>query len=110
MPKLVDRAKVYTTTTGTGTVTLSSAVTSFQSFSSAGLLSGDVVRYLIEEGTSWEIGLGTIGSSTMTRTLTSSSTGSLLNLSGGATVSVIVSSADLGGLEQDRFFFSRLGR
>lgn len=110
MPKLADRVKVYTSTTGTGAVTVGSAVTSFQSFAAAGLVAGDTIRYLIEEGTSWEIGTGLYNGTTLTRSLEKSSSGSLLTLSGGATVSLIVAAADLSGLEMDRLFMSRMGR
>jgi hypothetical protein len=97
MTKLVNRAKMETATTGTGTITLGSAVSGFQSFASAGVANADSVRYVIEDGTAWEIGVGVYTSSgtTMSRTLNESSTGSLLNLSGSATVYVTAAAADL---------------
>ena len=91
MAKLVNRAKVYTATTGTGTITLGSPVASFQSFADAGLLNGETVRYVIEDNADWEIGVGTYSSTgpTLTRTPSeSSNAGSAINLSGNAWVFV----------------------
>jgi hypothetical protein len=97
MPKLVNRAKMTTATTGTGAITLGSASSGYQTFAAAGVANGDVVRYVIEDGTAWEIGTGTYTSAgtTLSRTLAESSTGSLLNLSGSATVFVGAVAADV---------------
>lgn len=98
MPKLVNRAKMTTATTGTGTITLGSASSGFQSFADAGVLDGDTVRYVIEDGTSWEIGSGLYTSSgtTLTRSvLESSNSDAAINLSGSATVFVTAVAEDI---------------
>ena len=80
-------------------MTLGAATAGFQTFAAAGVLNGATVRYVIEDGTAWEIGLGTYtaAGTVLTRGLTSSSTGSLLALSGAAVVYVTVAAEDLGG-------------
>jgi len=97
MTKLVNRAKMTTATTGTGTLTLGSAVDGYQTFAAAGVADADVVRYVIEDGDAWEIGRGTYTASgtTLTRVLGESSTGNLLNLTGDAVVFVSATEADL---------------
>ena len=89
MVKLVNRARMSTSTTGTGTITLGSAENGYQSFDDAGVPDGDIVRYVIEDGANWEVGTGTYTASgtTLTRTVTESSNAdAALNLSGNAVV------------------------
>jgi hypothetical protein len=97
MTKLVNRAKMTTATTGTGTITLGSAVDGYQTFASAGVANADVVRYVIEDGGAWEIGLGTYTASgtTLTRGSIESSTGTALNLTGNAVVFVTAAAGDV---------------
>lgn len=97
MVTLVNRAKVATATTGTGTITLGAAESGYQSFSDAGLTGSDTVRYTIEDGDAWEIGTGGINAAvtTMSRTLIESSTGSKLILSGDAVVYVTAAGEDI---------------
>jgi hypothetical protein len=98
MTKLVNRAKMTTATTGTGTLTLGSAVDGYQTFSNAGVANADVVRYVIEDGDAWEIGLGTYTSSgtTLTRgSIESSNADAALNLTGNAVVFVTAAGEDI---------------
>jgi len=88
----LDRVMQSTATTGTGAVTLGSAVLPYRTFAAAGAVDATVYWYLIEDGsTAWEVGYGTYTSSgtTLSRNLVASSTGSLLSLSGTATVACI---------------------
>lgn len=77
MPKLYNRARVTVSSTGTGTLTLSTAVAGYQTFTSAGVQNNDVVSYVVEDGLNWECGTGTFNSSanTLTRTVTQSYNG-----------------------------------
>ena len=99
MVKLVNRAKMTTATTGTGTITLGSAVDGFQTFTAAGVADGDTVRYCIEDGTSsFELGSGvfTASGTTLSRTVSeSSNSGNAINLSGDAIVFITAIAADL---------------
>lgn len=79
-----DRVRENSTTTGTGTLTLTGAVSGFQTFSSA-IGNTNTTYYAIVNGTEWEVGLGTVGAGTLSRDtiLESSNAGSVVNLSAG---------------------------
>ena len=99
MVTLVNRAKVGTTTTGTGTITLGPAKSGYRTLADAGVLNANVVRYVIEDGSNFEIGTGvyTASGTTLSRTVTeSSNSDAALNLSGNATVFVGATAEDLG--------------
>ena len=96
MPKFVNRARMTTATTGTGAITLGAATAGFQTFAAAGVVDGNQLRYVIEDGTAWEIGLGiyTAAGTLLSRGLSASSTGALIALSGAAVVFVGAAAAD----------------
>ncbi len=60
MAKFFNRVKVAITSTGTGSVTCGTALTGFQSLADASVANGDVVRYTIIDGNSYESGTGTV--------------------------------------------------
>lgn len=98
MPKLYNIARMTTATTGTGTITLGSAVSGYLTFAQAGVSNGDVVSYGIEDGTSREVGTGTYTSSgtTLSRTvLNSTNSGSAISLSGSAQVFITPLTVDV---------------
>ena len=104
MAKLFNRAKMTTSTTGSGTVTLGSASVGYQSFADAGVSDGDVVQYVIEEGGNFEIGTGTYSATgtSLTRSPTeSSSSGAAISLSGAASVSITAVADDLNRLQHE---------
>jgi preprotein translocase subunit Sec61beta len=95
---LGNRAKMSTSTTGTGTITLGSALSGYQTFAQAGITNGQTVRYTIEDGTNFEIGSGVFTSSgtTLTRNVTeSSNSDNAINLSGSGEVFITASAADI---------------
>ncbi len=87
MPRTTDRTKETTTTTGTGTITLLGASSGFAAFSSTFGVGSSVMYAIVGQSTTeWEVGIGTIlSSSTLSRDTveTSSNAGALVNFSAG---------------------------
>lgn len=100
MGKIVNRAKMTVSgTPGAGTITLGSAVAGFRTFAAAGVQNGDVVSYVIEDGSGWEIGQGTYTSSgtTLARTTVqeSSNSNAAISATSGAVVYITALAADI---------------
>jgi hypothetical protein len=100
-----DRTKEITATTGTGALTLGGAVVGFQPFS-ASMATGDQCYYALQAVDSvgnpsgaWETGVGTytLASNTLSRALVSSSTGSLINLTGVTAVWIDIPAQQIQG-------------
>lgn len=87
MPLVIaDRVLESSNTTGTGTLTLAGAVTGFRTFSSAvGNSNTTYYTITLDSAGEWEVGLGTVGAGTLTRTtvLASSNANALVNFSAG---------------------------
>ena len=81
---IADRVKETSTTTGTGTLTLGGAATGYQTFGTA-IGSGNTCYYAVTLDSAWEVGLGTVGTGTLSRdtVLASSNSGSLVNFGAG---------------------------
>lgn len=104
MVKFANRVKVAITQNsgswpGTGTLYLGSAAAGYQSIPTS--FNGETIRYVLEHGTDWEIGSGTFNNSTQTlsRSLASSSTGSLLDIDDAANIFISPSAEDLQYVE-----------
>ena len=104
MSKLFNLAKITTATSGTGTITLGSAVSGFLTFALAGVSDGDIVSYGISDGANSEVGYGTYASAgtTLARTtvLASTNSGSAIDLSGSAVVFITALAENIGDVEE----------
>ena len=99
MPKKYgNRIKVNSATTGTGVISLGTAVEGYQNFSSGGITDGSSVSYVIEDGANFEIGVGTYTASgtTLSRTVSeSTNSNNAINLSGEAVIFITPAASDL---------------
>jgi len=95
---LANLARMYTETTGTGTLTLTTAVPSFLTFDNAGVTDGATVTYALYCGPHREIGAGVYTASglTLTRATVYSSTngGSKISLTGRSEVFITAAKED----------------
>lgn len=108
---LVNLARVQSTTIGTGTLTLGSAIAGFNTFAGAGLTDGQTVTYAIEDYSSdipaavtgREIGQGVYSAGTLTRgtVYSSTSAGAKINCSGRQHVLVTAAAEDLASFATD---------
>jgi len=99
--KRYDLARQTTATTGTGTLTLASAVNGFLTFAGAGASDQDVLSYFITDGSNSEVGYGTYsaGAQTLTRTVLKSTNGNTaISLSGSAQVMIGITAEDITDL------------
>jgi hypothetical protein len=98
MAKLYNLARMLTPTTGTGTVTLDSAVLGHLTFDQAGVQTGDRVSYGILDGANSEVGRGVYDASgpSLTRSvLKSTNSDAAINLSGSAQVIITALAEDI---------------
>lgn len=89
MAKLYNLARMTVASTGTGTITLGSAVSGCLSFADAGAINGDTVSYGIDDGAAAEVGRGVYTSSdtTLTRVpIVSTNSGSAIDMTSDAEV------------------------
>lgn len=102
---LLDLVRVNTATTGTGTMTLGTAVAGHLTPALAGAVDGDTLRYVIIDGANTELGTGTYSASanTLTRGMYLSTTNAVLNLSGSAQVLLTLAAEDLASTQLSDF-------
>lgn len=98
MGKLVNLARMATSTVGAGAITLDAAIPGYLSFAQAGVVNGDIVSYGIRDGVNSEVGVGTYtaAGTTLSRTpIKSTNADAAISLSGAAEVYVTPLREDL---------------
>ena len=98
--KLLDRARMSVSgTPGTGNITLGTAITGYQSFTQAGINSGDSFAYSLVDGNYWEYGIATYNSvgNQLTRAVskTSAQNATPLSLSSKTVISAVLRAEDV---------------
>lgn len=103
MAKVASRAKMSVSAGGTGALTLGAAATGFLTFANASpaIANGDIVSYVIEDGSNFEFGYGTYSSTgpTLTRNTVvngSSGAGTAINVTTNGYVFLSPLATDLG--------------
>ena len=91
-------AGMKSATTGTGTLTLTTAINGFNTFANAGVVTGEVVKFRAVEGLNWEVTWGTYTTAglTLTRDTVESSTngGSKIDFQGNVRVYIVEAASD----------------
>lgn len=104
MTKSFDRVFQLTSTTGTGTVTLGASLSpNVVTFAQAGAVDGDTVNYVIEDGSDYEIGVGTIGGAGLTLARTTVSVSKVGSVVGTAKLT-LTGNARVRSAETARYF------
>lgn len=112
MAKFYNLARMLTATTGTGTITLSTAKTGFLSFATAGVSDGEVIAYAIADGANSEVGWGvyTASGTTLTRNVRrSTNSNNTISLSGSAEVVITPAAEDLASIAQSQCRLTKSG-
>lgn len=103
MTVLYNLVRVNSTSTGTGSASVGSAVSPWLSFSTGNVTSGSYVTYAIQDATNSEIGQGTYTSSnnavTRTKILASTNGGAAINLTGTQQLYLTASAQDFQGFQ-----------
>jgi len=90
---------MYSTTTGTGTLTLTTAVRGFNTFALAGVVNTEIVTYTIRDGDNTEVGRGTYTTSGLTLSrdtvLSSTNAGSKISCTGRQIVGITLAAEDV---------------
>lgn len=92
-------AKMRSATTGTGTLTLTTAMSGYLTFALAGVVNGERVTYTIRDGSNTEVGVGIYTSSgtTLSRVtiLSSTNAGAAISCSGNEVVFITLAAEDI---------------